>query len=352
MKDPAHPRRNVTIRDVARKAGTSPATVSRVLTGSAKVSPEKREAVLRAIQELNYTPNLLARSLKTQRTQTLGVIINNIRDDFYSTVAKGIQDEARENEYLILVADTTDSQERERRMLQVMRDKGVDGVIFAPLGGNQELVRVLQQEGMRLVAVDRVLEGVSLPTVLVDNYGGAKEAVTHLIHQGYQRIGLINSSKPITTYQERKRGYQDALRQAGIPLDPRWVRDGGPGVKDGYTMALSLLQPSPRPDALFITSCSLALGALTAIRDLNIPYPQDLAVVSFDDTDYFPILAPSLTAVRQPAYQVGRIAAALLLAALKEEEPLTPSQTILPVELIVRESSTQKGGESRPIEKP
>ncbi len=343
MSQPPHSRRSpITIRDVARKAGTSPATVSRVLTGSANVRPEKREAVLRAIEELNYTPNLLARGLKTQRTQTLGVIINNIQDVFYSTVAKGIQDYATGNSYLILIADTTDDPERERKMLQLMRDKSVDGIIFAPLGGNQDLVEELQEEGIALMAVDRTLEGIDLPTVLVDNRKGAEDAVMHLIGQGFERIALINSQKPITTYQDREAGYRSAFERTGRQVDERMVMRGGPRLADGREMALALMQQRPRPDAIFVASGSLALGAMAALQELGLSVPDDLGVAVFDDFDYFRIFSPTLTAVRQPAYQLGQTAAALLLGAIREEKPLPPSPTILPVELMVRESSQKR----------
>ena len=339
MSQPPNPRRSpITIRDVARKAGTSPATVSRVLTGSANVRAEKREAVLRAIEELNYTPNLLARGLKTQRTRILGVIINSIQDVFYSTVAKGIQDVATENGYLILIADTSDDPDRERKMLQLMRDQGAEGILFAPMGGNQDMVEELLKDGMALMAVDRTLAGLELPAVLVDNRQGAKKAVRHLLAQGYQRIALINSHKPITTYQEREQGYREVLEE-GPGVDERLVMRGGAHLRDGLTMTKQVMQQIPRPDALFAASGSLALGALAALNDLGLKVPRDVGFVVFDDFEYFSILSPTLTAVRQPAYEMGQTAAALLLGYILEDKPLPSAPTILPVELRVRESS-------------
>jgi len=343
MSLPPTPRRSpITIRDVARKAGTSPATVSRVLTGSANVRPEKREAVLRAIAELNYTPNLMARGLKTQRTHILGVIINNIQDVFYSTVAKGIQDFATEQGYLLLIADTTDDLDRERKMLQLMRDQGAEGILFAPLGGNQDLVAELQKEGVALMAVDRTLDGVKLPAVLVDNYLGAKKAVAHLLDQGFQRIALINSHKSITTYQERERGYRTALEETGASVDEGLVMRGGAHRRDGKEMMQALLARRPWPDAVFAASGSLALGALAALTHQGVRVPEDMGFAVFDDFDYFAILSPTMTAVRQPAYEVGRTAAALLLGAIFEDKPLPNAPTILPVELMVRESTLKQ----------
>ncbi len=340
MSQSPPPRRSpITIRDVARRAGTSPATVSRVLTGSANVRPEKREAVLRAIKELNYTPNLLARGLKTQRTRILGVIINSIQDVFYSTVAKGIQDYATENGYLILIADTTDDPHRERKMLQLMRDQGVEGILFAPLGGNQDIIEELQQEGVVIVAVDRMLTGLELPAVLVENYQGARMAVEHLLEQGYERIALINSKKPITTYLERMRGYREAIEARGRSVDEAWVMQGGPRLEDGITMTREVMQRVPQPDAIFAASGSLALGALTALRELGLRVPHDVGFAVFDDFDYFSIFSPTLTAVRQPAYELGRTAAALLLNVILDDVTPPTSPTILPVTLHVRESS-------------
>ena len=338
MKHSSRSKEKATIHDVAAAAGTSISTVSRVLTGSANVRPAKHEAVLQAIDELDYSPNLLARSLKTRQTFSLGLVINNIQDAFYSAMAKGIQDYASQHDYMLILADTGDDPEREKRALGMLRDKGVDGIIFAPLGKNHNYIRKLMEDGVLLVAVDRELEGVALPLVLVDNRQGAFAAVSHLIEQGFRRIGLINSWKNVTTYTKRELGYRQALADASLEVDEDIVFKGGPSSKDGYEMSKRFLVAQPVPDAVFITTMSLGIGFLRALRESSLRIPEDMGLVIFDDFEAFSLMSPPITTVRQPEHQVGWMAAKMLVESIQSGR-YEPETVSLSTRLMERQSS-------------
>ena len=329
----------LTIRDVARAAGASPSTVSRVLTGRAYVSPEKREAILQAMRTLNYRPNLIARSLKTALTFNVGLIITEIQSPFYSAAAKGVQDRLLADGYSVFLCDTLEDPDRELHYLRNLQDKGVDGIIFAPTGGNAAYIASLAASGLPLVQIDRqVVPQVS--AVLTDNFGATYEAIAHLIARGHRRIGLVAFQRQVTPAIERFRGYQRALAEAGIPYDARYVRWGAPNSDAGYAMAKEMLQLPTPPTALFAMNSRLGIGVLRAVRDMGLAIPKDVAIVAFDDVEAFSLMTPPISAVDHPAYDIGYQAAGLLLEAMQERErPPAPRTVVVPARLIVRASS-------------
>lgn len=334
-------RSKLTIRDVARAAGASPSTVSRVLTGRAYVSPEKREAVLQAMRALNYRPNLIARSLKTATTLNVGLIITEIQSPFYSAAAKGVQDRLLADGYSVFLCDTLEDPDRELQYLRNLQDKGVDGIIFAPTGGNAVHIASLAASGLPLVQIDRQVTPQA-SAVLTDNFGATYEAITHLITRGHRRIGLIGFQRQVTTATERFRGYQRALADAGLPYDERYVRSGEPTSDAGCAMAKEMLQLPTPPTALFAMNGRLGIGVLRAIRDMGLAIPDDVAIVAFDDMEAFALMTPPISAVAHPAYDIGYQAADLLLEAIKEKEkgqPFQPRTVVVPARLIVRASS-------------
>ncbi|RME81057.1 MAG: LacI family transcriptional regulator [Caldilineae bacterium] len=338
------PRRpaKVTIHDVARVAGTSPSTVSRVLTGRANVRAQKREAVLRAIDELGYAPNLLARGLKTRLTYTLGLLINDIQSPFFSGAAKGAQDYAVRQGYGILLCDTGEELSLQKASLEMLRAKKVDGVIFVPTSGAEDLLPPLWEEEANLVQIDRQIEGLPISSVVVNDEEASYQAVSHLIANGYRDIAILAFEESVTTHNRRLQGYQRALDEAGISLSRTLVWRGKTSSEEGYRLTRDLLRCKPRPDALFATSSRLGVGALRAIRDAGLVIGRDIGVVVFDDIPAFSLLQPSISAIRQPAYEIGWKAAELLIRAIEAEEPLPPTQIVLPAELVIRESSAPR----------
>ncbi len=344
MKRKRSPKRKtaVTIYDVARAAGTSPSTVSRVLTGSANVSAAKREAVLEAVQAVGYAPNLLARGLKTQLTYSLGLIINDIQSPFFSAAAKGAQDCAMERGYAILLCDTGESATAQKRCLDMLWAKQVDGVIFAPTTGAETMLDAFVDENAHFVQIDRQIEGLPISSVVVNDEQASYEAVHHLIANGYRRIAILTSELSVTTHDRRLDGFRRALSEAGLDLPGAFVLRGETSAEAGYRLTQQALSLSPRPDALFVTSSRLGVGALRALRDARLHVRNDIGLVVFDDIPAFALMQPSITAVRQPAYEIGWKAAELIIESLEAEEPPPPQQIVLPAELVIRESSVPR----------
>jgi DNA-binding LacI/PurR family transcriptional regulator len=329
----------VTIRDVAREAGTSVSTVSRVLTGRARVSEAKRRAVQKAITRLGFRPSQIARSLKTNVTRTVGLLINDITNPFYAALARGAGEEAARHGYSLILCNTGDRAELELQYLHVLRDKQVDGIIFGPCGDNLEDLRELARY-VPLVQVDRRLPDLATAAVVTDNEGGAYQAVRHLISRGHRRIGLLSCDLRITTLSLRAVGYTHALQEAGLPLDPS-LKALAPNLEPAGTRAAAqqLLELEPRPSAILALNNQLGLGALQAIREARLRMPRDVALMVFDDLDLFALVSPTVSAISQPAYALGQRAMECLVGRIEDAGERLPEVIVLPVRLMLRESA-------------
>ncbi len=330
----------ITIRDVAKAAGTSPSTVSRVLTGSARVSEEKRQAVLAACAELDYTPNMLARALKLRITHTLGLVLADIQSPFFSEAAKGAQDCAAEHAFAVLLCDTNERASKQRQCLEMLHSKKVDGVIWVPTSGALDLARSFLSADMPLVQIDRQVEGLPFGAVIINDEQASAKAVRHLLDNGYHRIAILTVKKSVSSHERRLQGYYRALQDNGVALDERLILRGGSDHDAGYQLTLQALELQPPPDALFATSSRLGVGALQALRDHRVRLCVDMGLVVFDDIPAFALMRPSITAVRQPAYEIGYQAADMLIRRIKTgDDALARQQLVLPAQLVVRESS-------------
>jgi DNA-binding LacI/PurR family transcriptional regulator len=331
--------RKVTIHDISSEAGTSPSTVSRVLTGNAVVSQEKRQAVEDAIRRLNYRPSHIARSLKSRSTQSIGLLLNDITNPFYSAVARGAEDEANRHNFSLILCNTNEEAARELQYLQLMEDKQVDGVILGPTGKN---VGIVQEMARRhpIVQIDRYLESVEASIVKVDNESGACAATCLLIEKGHRRIACFRWGKRISTMSERYQGYERALTEAGLALDPALVVDV-PALNVAQTMEVvrGVLAQPQRPTAVFALNNQIGSAVIGAVHRLRLRIPQDVALIVFDDLDYFTLIQPTISAVAQPAFEIGTQAVRLLMRQVQSgAEDFTPEQLILPTALVVRES--------------
>lgn len=331
--------RKITILDISRAAGTSPSTVSRVLTGSAAVSPEKRAAVEAAIRAFNFRPNHIARSLTTGTTFSIGLLLNEINNPFYSALARGVEEEANRLGYSLILCNTNEDAKRERQYLDVLQDKQVDGLILGPTGENGDLIRDVARR-TPLVQVDRQLSHAHLSAVLVDNEMGAYRATRHLIERGHRRIGLFQWDRPITTFEQRDAGYRRALAEAGLPLDTA-LEVNIPSLTPARAaeMAADLLTGDHPPTAIFALNNMIGMGVFSAIQRLGLHMPGDVALVCFDDLDFFSMVRPSVTAVCQPSFIMGEQAMRLLARQIEEADDFQPEVIVLTTELIVRESS-------------
>jgi len=329
-----------TLKDVARLAGVSTATVSRVVNNSNNVDPDTRSKVRKALKQLGYKPSRVARRLRVAhgKTNMLGLIIPDIQNLFFAEIARGVEDVGYANNYAVLLCNSDESAKKEKFYLDVMRAEHVDGIIFPPLNETDPEVTTLVRSGMPVVCVDRSVSNISVDTVEVNNHRGAHLAVEFLISKGHRRIGFISGRPDISTSRERKRGYQDTLKAHGVEVNPGLIRIGDYKQESGRLLTEQLLDLQERPTALFVANNLMTLGSLAAIHNRGLRVPDDIAVIGFDDLPWAESINPPLTVVRQPAYEVGQKAAKLLFERLAEPGR-KPTRISLDPTLVIRRSS-------------
>jgi LacI family transcriptional regulator len=325
--------------DVARRAKVNISTVSRTINQTGKIGAETQERIYRAMRELGYRPNRVARRLRARDVSShlLGLIIPNIQNPFFADLARGVEDVASRNNYAVLLCNYDEDEVKERFYLDVMQSESVDGIILPPIHETDPAVLQVVRNGIPVVCVDRSLSSGSLDKVEVDNHMGALKAVEHILAQGHRRVGLIGGPADSSTGRERHRGYEDAHAAAGLPVRRELVRFGDFKEASGRAIARELLSLSDPPTALFACNGLMLAGALEAIAEKGLKIPRQIALVGFDELPLANVFNPPLTVVRQPAYEVGRYAAELLLQRLKEPNRPATSLKLLP-ELIIRKS--------------
>lgn len=330
----------VTIRDVAKQAGVSTTTVSHVINQSRFVSATAARRVQRAMRDLKYQPNAVARSLRRKHTRTLGLVLPDSASPFFAEVARGIEDFAFRQGYNVLFGSSDHDLEKENAYLRVFIEKQVDGMIFVAAGESTRNIEQLQAERLPLVLVDREFKNVHADYVVADNRRGGFLAAEHLIQIGHRRIACIAGPSPNTPSADRVTGYRDALKAYHIPFDPKLVRRGDFQAHTGFAAArFFITRKSNRPTAIFACNDMMALGALGAIYTAGLSVPEDIAVVGFDDILLASYAAPPLTTVRQPKYEMGQLAAQILLERISRQEKGGEKRHLLPTQLIVRQST-------------
>jgi len=326
-----------TIKEVAQRAGVSVATVSRALSGSAGVREPLRSRILEAAQSLSYSPNRAARDLRVRSSRAVGLLIPDIENPFFTSVVRGIEEVIGKTDYSLLLANYNEDPDQETRRLELFRAEGVRGLIFAASRTPSSLYAELGKAGMALVAVSRGLPRMRIDQVTVANREGAFAAASHLIQLGHKRIAMINGPLVFTTARDRQAGYEDALRESDIPVDENLVVNCAFKQEAGYSAMRQLLELANPPSAVFAGSNLLTLGALQAIHERDLAIPDEIAIVGFDEMPWAMSLRPPLTTVAQPAFEIGRTAAELLLARVREPS-LPGRQVVLETRLIVRSS--------------
>ncbi len=305
---------SVTIKDVAQLSGVSPMTVSRVINVSQRVSPETRRRVEQAISELGYVPSQLARGFSRQRTGTLALIVPDVANPFFTAIVRAAEDVARRAGYRIILCDTRGDLRIEREVIEEMIAHRVEGIVIAPVSDRSKghLLR-LAKFGVPFVLVDRTVPGIDVDAILGDSVAGAHQLVDHLISLGHRRIGFIVESDEVSTARDRRRGYESALRAAGVVLDPAIVAKATVDPSGGFEGMQRLLQLDDPPTAVFTVNNLVALGAIEAVREVGLEVPDDVALVCFDDIEYASRLNPFLTVMEQPAEAFGTLGTQLLL---------------------------------------
>jgi len=327
------------MNDVARRAGVSIATVSRVLNNSESVNEETRMKILKAIKELKYQPSRVAKRLRSKSGggNLLGVLIPDIENPFYVDVLRGIEDMAYQNNYVIIMCNFSQDEKKESRYLEILESEAIDGLVAAPASEDDPRVKKFLRSGLPVVCVDRGLKGLDVDLVWVNNEEGAYQAVTYLVQQGYKRVAHIAGLSTIPSSRLRDIGYRKALTDNGIEIDESLIVYGDSSYRSGVELTEKLLKLSPPPDALFTGNNLITLGALEVINKKKLQIPGDIAILGFDDMNWSNALNPPLTAVRQPAYEIGRRAGELLIQRIKDPKR-PPIQMTLNSELKIRKS--------------
>jgi LacI family transcriptional regulator len=332
----------VTIREVAKKAGVSPATVSRVISQFGYVSEATRNKVLTTIRELGYRPNTIARSMVTKATHTIGLVVTDITNPFFTLIARGVEDTASGAGFSVIFCNTDESEAKEDEYLNALLQKQVDGILLVPVRTTTQSIRFIQAQGVAVVVLDRRIPGVAIDSVRCDSEGGAYGLVRLLLNLGHRQIAMLTGPAGISTSEDRAVGYRRALTEAGLSYRPELVHYGAFNQTSGYAMTQQALAAPVRPTALFAANNFVALGALKALQDAGLRVPEDVALVAFDDLPSVLVTSPFLTVAAQPAYEMAKVATNLLLAQLAGSKDR--QEIVLPTELVVRRSS----GDPRP----
>ncbi len=347
----------VSIKDVAEQAGVSTATVSHVINQTRFVRDTTRQKVLDVIESLNYQPSAIARSLATNLTHTIGLIVADITNPFFTAVARSVEDEINHHGYHLILCNTDEEPARENEYLRLLFARQIDGLIIAPTGLHSDQLTRMAQADIPIVLLDRELPNFNAPLVGVDNEAGAYQATRYLIELGHHRIAVLMGRETISTLRARVQGYKRALQEASIPIDEALITRADPHSDTNrpyppdstpashfniqmtpniYQALQTLLDLPHRPTAIFIANNQMTLGTLHALKERNLRCPEDISLITFDDHDWAALFSPPLTVIRQPTYRLGQVVAQLLMRWINQQDVNSPAP--LPVELVIRES--------------
>jgi LacI family transcriptional regulator len=333
--------RRLTIADVAREAGVSMMTVSRVINNKGAVSAATRQKVQDVIDRLNYRPSGIAHSLATRQTGTLGLVIPDVSNSFFADVARGAEHIAYAEGYNIFLCNTEEDPQRELTVMSSLEEKRVDGVVLISRLQSQQLSDALQHLPTTVLInrqPNKTAGLLAVGTVCLDDVAGGQLAVRHLLDRGHRAVGFL--AGPVTSYsgQARTQGYLQSLLTAGAPFDPGWKRYCSPTVEGGQAAARALLAAHPQVTALFCFNDLVAVGALQVCAELGRRVPEDIAVVGYDDIPLAALVTPSLTTCRAPRYELGAEAVRLLLKQIREDVE-TGEEIVLQTQLVIRASA-------------
>jgi LacI family transcriptional regulator len=335
-----------TISDVAKRAGVSTMTVSRVVNRSGYTSVETRARVEAAIEELGYVPNALARQLRSKRTKTIALVVSDISNPFFTTIARGVEDYAVGHGFSVMYCNTDESEVEEEQYLLMLIERQVDGVLLVPARSSGDSFRLLHDHHMPVVVLDRRIAAENVDSVLCDSEAGAYALAKHLVDLGHRRIAVLTGRRTVSTSVDRVAGCRRALEEAGLDLPDEMVRWGGfnfgkPNQADGHRMVREVLAAEgERPTAIFCANNFIGFGAIRALHEVGLRVPDDMSVVAFDDLPEEWVSEPFLTVATQPAYEIGQRSAAMLLSQIDGHQEPTGESVVLPFQLIIRRSST------------
>ena len=328
---------NPTIRDVAELAGVHPSTVSRVINDDSRISEKTKNKVLLIIKKLGYTPNAIARGLKTKRTHTLGMLIPDITNPFFAEIARGVEDAANKNNFNVILCNTDDKLKKERTYLEILRGKRVDGLILGTAHIKDKSILELEKKKFPYILVSRNIEGLDKNCVIVDDVAGGIMVTEYLIKLGYRKIAHITGPLTVRAAINRLEGYKFALEKYQIEYHEELVEEGDFRIKGGYQAMKKFLELPEPPTAIFAANDLLALGAIQAIQKKKYHIPEDFCIIGFDDIRLASFVYPPLTTIRQPMLEMGALAVKMLLRIIEEGE-FNQRKIVLKSKLIIRES--------------
>jgi len=326
----------VKIKDVADAAGVSTATVSRVLANKPHVREEVKKRVMAVVKDLNYQPNRVAQSLRSNTSRIIALIVADIENPFFQRVSRAVDDAAQELGYNVMLCNTDEDPAKEKKCLDLLRVENVAGIILSPTRKGIDNFAETYSLETPMVMIDRHVSNFEVDNVLIDNVSSAHTIVSHLIEHGYNRIAGVFGAES-TTGQERREGFLKALKDNDIKPAHDLIKYSNPRENDGFKTAMDLLKRSDRPDAIFTSNSLLASGTIRAIRKSKLSIPSDIAVASFDDTSWAKLIDPALTVIEQPTYEIGRTATEMLIKRINDPTRAN-REVVLKTKLIVRQS--------------
>lgn len=330
-----------TIHDIAEKLNTTASTVSRALNNNPRISDATKKQVLKMAKQLNYQPNNIASALRSGKSKLIGVVVPTANRNFFSSVVRGIEEIANNLNYKVIISQSYEEYDKEVDTIETLLSARVDGII-ASIGKNTENFEHFQKvldKGIPLVLFDRITDHLEVSQVVIDDYYGAYQTVQHLIKQGCKRIVHFTSPKKINIYKERLRGYEDALKENGIPFDPLLIEESNMQLEDGRQSMQHILNKKIHFDAVFSASDYAVMGAIQVLKEHHVRIPQDVKLAGFGNEPFTTFSDPSITTVDQKSIPMGRVTAETFFDLLKSGTNSVPQKTVLKPELIIRQSS-------------
>jgi DNA-binding LacI/PurR family transcriptional regulator len=326
-----------TIYDVAREAGVSIATVSKVINNTGRISDKTRKKVLKIMEELDYQPSVVASALTGKRTYTIGLLIPDLANPFFAEIARSVEDRGQELGFSVVMCSTDYNSDKEAKYISLLKQKSVDGIILASGFKNDKILKELIKEKLPIALISQDIPGLAVDSVTVDDFLGGYQVTEHLLALGHQKIAVI--AEDTRSSKERIRGYQEALKDAGFTCDERLIFVSASTVEESKRLAAQLIGLGERPTAVFACNDLLAIGTIQAARENGLILPDDLSVVGFDNTLLATIVDPPLTTVNQPIHEMGRQVVDLLMQKIEGEKNMKQKVVLLP-ELVIRNSTS------------
>ncbi len=332
---------SVTLKEVAAELGVSAMTVSRAVNNSPNVDVKTKKRILAKVKEMGYTPNLVAKSLVSSKTFTVGVVIPEISHSFFPDVVRGIEEVLDSKEYQILLTNTSDNFEKEKKVIQALKSKRVDGILISSSLTTDDFsfYEELINSGIPIVFFDRCIENLGASCIKVNDQAATQQITEHLIKLGYKKIGYLSGPKNVSIGKARFDGFNMAMIKNGLAIDEKLIVENGYNEKGGYDAMneLLMLPEKDRPRAIVAVNDPVAFGAMDAIKEANLRIPEDIAIVGFTNDIRAKLVTPPLTTVNQPAYDVGKKAASKLIATIQEKGDLVENVELI-TSLVIRES--------------